>query len=142
MSAKLVIGNKNYSSWSLRSWFLLTEARIDFEEERLAMDTEGFAGKVAQYSPACRVPVLILDDQPVWDTMAIAETVAERWPEKQLWPSDANVRAQRPGRAKTAYPCCLSEAGCELTGYRPRESGSIQRQIRHFGLLLCYSDPV
>lgn len=94
MSAKLVIGNKNYSTWSLRAWFLLTEARIDFEEEQLAMDTEGFASKVAQYSPACRVPVLILDDQPVWDTMAIAETVAERWPEKQLWPSDAKARAR------------------------------------------------
>jgi glutathione S-transferase len=93
MSAKLVIGNKNYSTWSLRAWFLLTEARIDFEEEQLAMDTEGFASKVAQYSPTCRVPVLILDDQPVWDTMAIAETVAERWPEKHLWPSDAKARA-------------------------------------------------
>ena len=93
MSAKLVIGNKNYSTWSLRSWFLLAEAGIDFEEERLALDTEGFASKVAQYSPICRVPVLILDGQPIWDTMAIAETVAERWPDKKLWPSDANARA-------------------------------------------------
>jgi len=93
MSAKLVIGNKNYSTWSLRSWFLLAEAGIDFEEERLALDTEGFASKVAQYSPNCRVPVLILDGQPIWDTMAIAETVAERWPGKKLWPSDANARA-------------------------------------------------
>ncbi len=93
MSAKLVIGNKNYSSWSLRAWFLLAEARIEFEEERLALDSEGFASKIAQYSPACRVPVLILDGQPIWDTMAIAETVAERWPEKRLWPLDSNARA-------------------------------------------------
>ncbi len=93
MSAKLVIGNKNYSTWSLRAWLLLAEARIDFEEERLALDTEGFASKVAQYSPAGCVPVLFLDGQAIWDTMAIAETVAERWPEKQLWPSDANARA-------------------------------------------------
>ena len=93
MSAKLVIGNKNYSTWSLRSWFLLAEAGIDFEEERLALDTEGFASKVAQYTPICRVPVLILEGQPIWDTMAIAETVAERWPDKKLWPSDANARA-------------------------------------------------
>ncbi len=93
MSAKLIIGNKNYSTWSLRAWLLLAEAGIDFEEERLALDTEEFAGKIAAYSPACCVPVLILDGQPVWDTMAIAETVAERWPEKGLWPSDSNARA-------------------------------------------------
>jgi glutathione S-transferase len=93
MSAKLVIGNKNYSTWSLRAWFLLAEACIEFEEERLALDTEGFAGKIAQYSPIRRVPVLILDGQAIWDTLAIAETVAERWPEKHLWPADANARA-------------------------------------------------
>ena len=93
MSAKLIIGNKNYSTWSLRAWLLLAEAGIDFEEERLALDSEGFASKIAQYSPACRVPVLILDGQTIWDTMAIAETVAEHWPEKGLWPADPNARA-------------------------------------------------
>ncbi len=93
MSAKLIIGNKNYSTWSLRAWFLLAEAGIDFEEERLALDSEGYASKIAQYSAACRVPVLILDGQPIWDTMAIAETVAEHWPEKGLWPADSNARA-------------------------------------------------
>ena len=93
MSAKLVIGNKNYSTWSLRAWLLLAEAHIDFEEERLALDTEDFLRTVAQYSPVCRVPVLILDGQAIWDTMAIAETVAERWPDKKLWPTDANARA-------------------------------------------------
>jgi glutathione S-transferase len=93
MSAKLIIGNKNYSTWSLRAWFLLTEAGIPFEEERLALDEHGFAARIAEYSPACRVPVLILDGQAIWDTLAIAETVAERWPEKNLWPSDPNARA-------------------------------------------------
>ncbi len=93
MSAKLIIGNKNYSTWSLRAWFLLAEAGIDFEEERLALDSEEFASKIARYSPARRVPVLILDGQPIWDTMAIAETVAAHWPEKGLWPVDSNARA-------------------------------------------------
>ncbi len=93
MSAKLIIGNKNYSTWSLRAWLLLAEAGIEFEEERLALDSEDFASKIAQYSPAGCVPVLILDGMPVWDTMAIAETVAERWPDKNLWPPDANARA-------------------------------------------------
>lgn len=93
MTAKLIIGNKNYSTWSLRAWFLLAEAGIEFEEERIALDTQGCAARIAQYSPACRVPVLVLDGEAIWDTMAIAETVAERWPEKELWPSDPKARA-------------------------------------------------
>ena len=80
MQAKLIIGNKNYSSWSLRSWLLLAEAGIEFSEQRLALDTADFAAQVAQYSPAARVPVLLLDDGPVWDTLAIAETVAGSHP--------------------------------------------------------------
>lgn len=76
MRLKLIIGNKNYSSWSLRSWLLLTEAGIDFEELRLVLDTPGFANEIARHSPAARVPVLLLDGQSVWDTQAIAETVA------------------------------------------------------------------
>ena len=90
---KLVIGNKNYSSWSLRSWFLLKEAGIDFEEQRIPLDEASTAAALAAASPACRVPVLILDGQAIWDTMAIAETVAERWPEKTLWPEDDKARA-------------------------------------------------
>jgi len=74
---KLIIGNKNYSSWSLRAWFLLTEAGIEFEEYRIPLDVENTAAEMARFSPAGRVPVLLLDDQPVWDTLAIAETVAE-----------------------------------------------------------------
>jgi glutathione S-transferase len=93
MSARLIIGNKNYSTWSLRAWILLAEAGIEFEEERLALDTEGFVDKISQYSPACCVPVLMLDGQPVWDTMAIAETASERWPDKSLWPPDDSARA-------------------------------------------------
>ena len=93
MTAKLIIGNKNYSTWSLRAWFLLAEAGIEFEEERIALDMPGCAARIAQYSPACLVPVLVLDGEAIWDTMAIAETVAERWPEKKLWPSDPKARA-------------------------------------------------
>ena len=93
MQLKLIIGNKNYSSWSLRSWFLLTEAGIEFEEQRIALDREDSASEIARFSPAGRVPVLMLEEQPVWDTLAIAETVAEKWPEKTLWPSDPVARA-------------------------------------------------
>jgi glutathione S-transferase len=92
-AVKLVIGNKNYSSWSLRAWFLLKEAGFDFEEHRIPLDTDTTAGEIAAFSPAGQVPVLILDDQVIWDTLAIAETVAERWPEKALWPDEPAARA-------------------------------------------------
>jgi glutathione S-transferase len=90
---KLIIGNKNYSSWSLRSWLLLREAGIAFEEQRIALDIDNSADELAAASPACRVPVLLLDKLVIWDTLAIAETIAERWPEKSLWPGDATARA-------------------------------------------------
>lgn len=93
MNVKLVIGNKNYSSWSLRAWLLLKEAGIDFDEHRIALDTPDTAREIAAYSSAGRVPVLQIDDMTVWDTMAIAETVAEHWPEKNLWPDNAGARA-------------------------------------------------
>lgn len=93
MKPKLVIGNKNYSSWSLRAWFLLREAGIDFDENRILLDTAGTAAQIAAFTQAGRVPVLLLDKLTVWDTMAIAETIAERWPNKNLWPGDADARA-------------------------------------------------
>lgn len=93
MKPVLYIGNKNYSSWSLRAWFLLSEAGIDFEEVRLPLDTPEFQKQIRDVSPAGRVPVLHLEGRPVWDTLAIAETVAERWPDRGLWPSDAAARA-------------------------------------------------
>jgi len=93
MKPKLIIGNKNYSSWSLRAWLLLREADIDFDEHRIALDVEDTARQIAEFSPAGKVPVLLLDDAAVWDSLAIAETVAEHWPEKNLWPRDSATRA-------------------------------------------------
>jgi glutathione S-transferase len=93
MKPVLFIGNKNYSSWSLRSWFLLSETGIDFEEARVPLDTPEFVERIGSISPARKVPVLLLDEQPVWDSLAIAETVAERWPDKRLWPDEPAQRA-------------------------------------------------
>lgn len=93
MALELVIGNKNYSSWSLRAWLLLAESGIPFEETRLALDTPDFAEAIRRYSAAACVPVLLVDGQPVWDSLAIAETVAERFPDAGLWPDDAGARA-------------------------------------------------
>jgi glutathione S-transferase len=93
MKPKLVIGNKNYSSWSLRAWFLMREAGIDFDEHRILLDTDTTVEEIAAWSAAGHVPILVLDGVTVWDTLAIAETLAERWPEKNLWPADSDARA-------------------------------------------------
>jgi glutathione S-transferase len=90
---KLVIGNKNYSSWSLRAWFLMKEAGFEFEEHRIPLNTDSTNAEIAKFSPAGRVPVLLLDDQVIWDTFAIAETLNERWPDKKIWPEDPVARA-------------------------------------------------
>lgn len=90
---KLVIGNKNYSSWSLRPWLLAKQAGIPFEEIRVRLLSESFAADVGRYSPAGRVPVLVDGDMTVWDSLAICETLAERFPRAQLWPQDPKARA-------------------------------------------------
>ena len=93
MKTKLIIGNKNYSSWSLRAWFLLKEAGIPFEEHRIPLDCPNTAGEIGKFTASKCVPVLQIGDITVWDTMAIAETMAEHYPDKNLWPADASVRA-------------------------------------------------
>ncbi len=96
---KLLIGNKNYSSWSMRPWVLLTHFDIPFEEVMARFDSfapdSTFKATVAAASPAGKVPILVEDDGfSVWDTLAIAEYVAEKYPDKALWPRDARLRAR------------------------------------------------
>ena len=93
MNVQLIIGNKNYSSWSLRPWLILSEAGIAFDEIRLPLDTEEFTNRIGEFTPSRRVPVLLVDGTTVWDSLAIAETIAETWPEKGLWPSDSVARS-------------------------------------------------
>ena len=93
MQVELVIGNKNYSSWSLRPWLVLKESGIDFSERRIVLDVETTSRELSDLGAAKRVPVMIVDGHSVWDSLAIAETIAERWPDKNLWPEDANARA-------------------------------------------------
>jgi len=89
---KLAIANKNYSSWSMRPWVLLTQAGIEFEEIQLKFSDEGKVRDIEAYSPTRQVPVLIVDGEPVWDTLSICEAVAELFPQKNLWPADARAR--------------------------------------------------
>ena len=89
----LVIGNKNYSSWSLRPWLVLRHAGIPFEEVRIPLYTPESTSALAARSPSGKVPALHDGDVRVWDSLAICETLNERFPDKQLWPADAAARA-------------------------------------------------
>ena len=105
---QLYIANKNYSSWSLRPWVLMRQLGIGFEEIALRFDfSEGspFRRTVARVSPAGRVPVLVDDGFAVWDTLAIAEYLHERFPAAGVWPEAPQARA----RARTL--CAEMHAG-------------------------------
>ena len=88
---KLIIGNKNYSSWSLRGWFVLKHLGIEFDEVKIPLDVPGYKQKLYHYSDAGKVPVYIEDSLTIWDSLAICEYLAERHP--LLWPLDAKARA-------------------------------------------------
>ena len=129
----LVIGNKNYSSWSLRPWLVLRQAGIPFEEVRIPLYVPESAALLAAWSPSGKVPALHDGDIRVWDSLAICEYLNERFPDKQLWPLDAaaravarsvsaemhagfgalrehmsmNIRARYPGKGRT--PECLAD---------------------------------
>jgi glutathione S-transferase len=93
MSLKLYIGNKAYSSWSLRAWLALQAAEAPFEEVRIPLYREDSAAELARHSPTGRVPVLRDGSIVVWDSLAICEYLAERFPAAALWPADTADRA-------------------------------------------------
>ena len=106
---KLYIGNKNYSSWSMRPWVLLKQAGIAFEEVMVSFDSfepgSRFKQQMNQVSPVGKVPVLVEGEVTVWDTLAIVEYAAERFPEAHLWPREA------PARARARSVCAEMHAG-------------------------------
>src|SRR3982751_2807606 len=95
---KLYIGNKNYSSWSMRPWVLMKQTGIAFEEVMVRFDSfaEGSAFKntIGSLNPVAKVPVLVDGDLVVWDTLAIVEYLAETFPDKALWPRAVAPRAR------------------------------------------------
>lgn len=93
MVLRLIIGNKNYSSWSLRPWLAMTALGISFEEELVPLDAPDFKERIRARSPAGKVPVLLDGEAVVWESSAILEHLAERFPEKGVWPSDPVARA-------------------------------------------------
>jgi glutathione S-transferase len=134
---KLYIGNKNYSSWSMRPWVLLKQADIAFEEVMLRFDAftpdSNFKTTLKGLSPTGKVPLLADGDRVVWDTLAICEYLAERFPEKALWPKDPAARA----RARSV--CAEMHSG--FTGLRSNCPMNIEARLADAGALIWRDQP-
>jgi glutathione S-transferase len=94
MTIKLWVGNKNYSSWSLRPYLVLNASGVTFEDEVIVLDHADTRQKITAINPAGRVPVLDHDGIVVWDSLAICEFLAERYPDAHLWPDDPVARSR------------------------------------------------
>lgn len=152
---KLYIGNKNYSSWSMRAGVLLRQAGIPFDEVVVRFDSlqpgSQFKRTMATIAPTASVPVLVDDDGLViWDTLAIAETLAERFPDKHLWPRDAKARARARsvcaemhagftalrGACPMNIEATLAQAGALAWRDRPAVRADVQRIVQMWTELL------
>jgi glutathione S-transferase len=134
---KLFIGNKNYSSWSMRPWVLLKQAGIPFEEVMVRFDSfdagSSFKNSLSGVTPVGKVPVLQDGDLAVWDTLAIAEYVAEQFPDKQLWP------AERTARARARSVCAEMHGG--FSALRNDCGMNIEANLADTGALLWRDKP-
>ena len=134
---QLYIGNKNYSSWSMRPWVLLRQAGIPFEEVLARFDSfdpdSQFKATIAGISPTGKVPVLVDGDLAIWDTLAIAEYLAETYPEKHLWPQDKAARA----RARSV--CAEMHSG--FTALRGACPMNIEAHLPEVGALIWRDKP-
>lgn len=92
MSLTLIIGNKNYSSWSLRAALAMELAEAPYDEVLIPLGQPDTRARILAYSPTAKVPLLNTEDGPLWDSMAIAEYLAERFPEAHLWPRERYAR--------------------------------------------------
>jgi glutathione S-transferase len=133
----LFIGNKNYSSWSMRPWVLMRQSGIAFEEIMVPFDdmaaSSEFKRQVLPLNPVGKVPVLVDGGLAVWDSLAIAETLAERFPDKHLWPADPAARA----RARSV--CAEMHAG--FTGLRTHCPMNIEASLPEIGALVWRDKP-
>lgn len=158
---KLYIGNKNYSSWSMRPWVLMKQAGIPFEEVMVRFDSfdadSKFKGAIAALNPVAKVPVLADGELVIWDTLAIAEYLAETFPEKQLWPRDAALRARARsvcaemhagfgglrGNCGMNVEASLPEVGARLMKDVPEVGSDLARIVQMWsGLLEAHGGPM
>lgn len=134
---KLYIGNKNYSSWSMRPWVLLKQAGIPFEEILIRFDSfdagSEFRHQISAVNPAGKVPALDDDGLVVWDSLAIAEYLAERFPDKPLWPASV------PARAHARSVCAEMHSG--FGALRAACPMNIEAELAEVGQLIWRDKP-
>jgi len=119
----LVIGNKNYSSWSLRPWLMMKVAGLAFSETVIPLDTPETAQLIAAHSRAGRVPVLHHGDITVWESLAIMEYLAETFPEAQVWPRDRKARAAARAVSSEMHAGFMAlRSQCPMNLRRPRKA--------------------
>lgn len=127
---QLIVGNKNYSSWSMRPWVLMKALGIDFQERVVRFDftpDSAFYREIGAVTPTGKVPVLIDDGFAVWDSLAIVEYLADRFPDKGVWPRDARQRARARclcAEMHSGYgqmrSLCVMNIDADLTSVGPR----------------------
>lgn len=131
MSLTLVIGNKNYSSWSMRPWFALKAAGIPFSEIVVPIYRPESKAKLLGFSPSGKVPVLIDGDVTIWDSLAIIEYVAELHPEAGLWPQDRASRALARAVAAEMHSGFTALRGeCGMNIHRPARARPLSEEAR------------
>ena len=134
---KLYIGNKNYSSWSMRPWVLLRQAGIPFEEVKVLFDSfeagSGFKTAIGGVNPVGKVPVLVDEGLAIWDSLAICEYAAESFPDKKLWPRD------RQARARARSVCAEMHSG--FSALRSHCGMNIEASLPEIGALVWRDQP-
>jgi glutathione S-transferase len=128
---QLVIGNKNYSSWSLRPWIMMTMAEIPFNETLIVLDQTDTKAKIAEHSGAGRVPVLHHGRITVWESLAIIEYLAELFPDRGIWPKGKAARATARAVASEMHSgfSALRNA-CPMNLRRPRKAIPLSTQVK------------
>ena len=118
---QLLIANKNYSSWSMRPWLVLKAFDLPFEEVMIAFSAQPHGGefkqKVLSINPNGKVPVLLDDGQMIWDSLAICEYLAEKFPQLPLWPADAALRIRArciSAEMHSGFMCLRSQCGMNI----------------------------
>jgi glutathione S-transferase len=127
----LVIGNKNYSSWSLRAWIVMRALGIAFEERLISLSEPDFKQRVLAVSPAGKVPVLIDGDAHIWESVAIFEHLAERFPDGGVWPGEPRARAHARSivaEMHAGFTALRSE--CPMNLWRPVKQHQLSADAR------------
>src|SRR5262249_28872925 len=128
---KLIIGNKNYSSWSFRPWIAMKAAGIAFEERVISLSDPEFKRAIAPVSQNGKVPALDDDGVHVWETLAILEYLADKFPRAGLWPADPGARAHARAIASEMHAGFLAlRSECPMNFWRPGKRRELSADAR------------